>query len=480
MKRISLKLKLTLLYTFFMAMLTCAALAILFSLTNREILSSTQSRLERRVQESVEDLDYDDGKLEVDSDIYSVTRDIYLSLYDSDMYFLYGRVPQGFDQQPELADGVTRTIREGNHSWYVYDLSFPLAPDYTIYVRGITSVTDAEASFTVTLRFALILLPLMVLATAVIGYCFTKRPRFPVRQITSTVREIRADAALSRRIGLTEQSGESDKNPTNMDEIYTLAATFDDMLGELEKVFDREKQFTSDVSHELRTPVGVILAQCESMLRDSSLSEAQQADVRLIERKAKSMADMISQLLFLSRADQGTQPLNREVIDLSGLTEMTVEEGQMLADSQGRGIRIEAEIEPEIEAWADETLYIRMLVNLISNAVRYSYDNGVVEVSLSTEGEDVCGAVRDHGQGIPADALPHIWERFYQADSSRTDGSHSGLGLSMVKWIAEAHGGSVSVVSREGEGSIFTFRLPASEMGTGCGTGATAGGQPGG
>ena len=97
-----------------------------------------------------------------------------------------------------------------------------------------------------------------------------------MRQITPTVREIRADADLSRRIGLTEQSGESDKNPTNMDEIYTLAATFDDMLGELEKVFDREKQFTSDVSHELRTPVGVILAQCESMLRDSSLSEAQQ------------------------------------------------------------------------------------------------------------------------------------------------------------------------------------------------------------
>ena len=90
------------------------------------------------------------------------------------------------------------------------------------------------------------------------------------------------------------------------------------------------------------------------------------------------MADMISQLLFLSRADQGRQPLNKEVIDLSGLTEMTVEEGQMLADSQGRGIRIEAEIQPEIEAWADETFYIRMLVNLISNAVRYSRDNGVV------------------------------------------------------------------------------------------------------
>lgn len=460
MKRISLKLKLTLLYTFFMAALTCAALAILFSLSNREILSSAQSRLERRVQDSVDDLDYEDGALEVDSDFYAVTRDVYLSLYDSDMYFLYGKIPQGFDQQPEFEDGVTRTIREGNSSWYVYDLSFRLASDYTVYVRGITSVTEAEASFTITLRFALILLPLMVLATALIGYRFTRRTLLPVRQITSTVQKIRADADLSRRIGLTGQSVIADKKRKNRDEIYVLAETFDEMLGELEQVFNREKQFTSDVSHELRTPVGVILAQCETMLRDPDLSKEHRDEIRLIRRKAENMADMISQLLFLSRADQGRQPLNKEKIDLSGITEMTVEEGQMLADADGRGIRIEGKITPDIEAWADETFYIRMLVNLISNAVRYSYDNGVVEVILNKEGEDIVGVVRDHGTGISGTALPHIWERFYRADSSRTDGNHSGLGLSMVKWIAEAHGGRVSVESREGEGSTFTFRIP--------------------
>lgn len=460
MKQISLKLKLTLLYTFFMAALTCAALAILFSLSSREVLSSTQSRLERRVQDSVDDLDYEDGELEVDSDFYAVTRDVYLSLYDSDMYFLYGKIPQGFDQQPEFTDGVTRTIREGDSSWYVYDLSFRLTSDYTVYVRGITSVTEAEASFTITLRFALILLPLMVLATALIGYRFTRRTLLPVRQITSTVRQIRADADLSRRIGLTGQGEAPEKRGKNRDEIYTLAATFDEMLDELEQVFDREKQFTSDVSHELRTPAGVILAQCETMLRDPSLSGKHQEEIWLIQRKAKGMADMISQLLFLSRADQGRQPLHKEQLDLSGLTEMTVEEGQLLADAQGRGIRIQGKIAPDISARVDETFYIRMLVNLISNAVRYSHDNGVVEVSLEKENGDVVGKVQDQGSGISTAALPHIWERFYRADSSRTDGNHSGLGLSMVKWIAEAHGGSVTVKSREGEGSTFIFRLP--------------------
>lgn len=477
MKKISLKLKLTLLYTFFMVLLTCAALAILFSLSSREMLSSTQTRLENRVQESVEFIALRNGEIRIDSDFYSVVRDVYLSLYDSDMYFMYGRIPHGFTQQPELADGEIRTIRDGNREWYVYDMSYRLSEDRTVYVRGITSITDAEESFTVTVRFALVLLPLMVLATAVIGYRFTRRTLAPVRQITDTVRQIRADADLSRRIGFEEvkrngrpmpDDGGSDEETGERrkkgDEIYILGRTFDEMLEELETVFRREQQFTSDASHELRTPVSVIMAQCDAMLAEgNSLTEEQRDQIGLIQRKARGMADMISQLLFLSRADQGRQPLNKERINISELTEMIAEEQQMLADADGRGIHIETQICPEIWADVDETFYIRMLVNLISNALRYSRENGLVEVSLEQDGGVITGSVRDYGQGIAADAQPHIWERFYQAEASRTDGSHAGLGLSMVKWIAEAHGGSVSVESEEGQGSTFTFCIPAGE-----------------
>lgn len=475
MKKISLKLKLTLLYTFFMVLLTCAALAILFSLSSREMLSSTQTRLENRVQESVEFIALRNGEIRIDSDFYSVVRDVYLSLYDSDMYFMYGRIPHGFTQQPELADGEIRTIRDGNREWYVYDMSYRLSEDRTVYVRGITSITDAEESFTVTVRFALVLLPLMVLATAVIGYRFTRRTLAPVRQITDTVRQIRADADLSRRIGFEEvkrngrpmpDDGGSDEETGERrkkgDEIYILGRTFDEMLEELEEVFRREQQFTSDASHELRTPVSVIMAQCDAMLAEgNSLTEEQRDQIGLIQRKARGMADMISQLLFLSRADQGRQPLNKERINISELTEMIAEEQQMLADADGRGVHIETQICPEIWADVDETFYIRMLVNLISNALRYSRENGLVEVSLEQDGGVITGSVRDYGQGIAADTLPHIWERFYQAETSRTDGNHAGLGLSMVKWIAEAHGGSVSVESEEGQGSIFSFCIPA-------------------
>ena len=460
MKRLSLKIKLTLLYTFFMVLATCAVLAILLSLSNREILAGAQSRLERRVQDSADDVTLEDGGLRVDSDFYSVTKDVYLSLYTEDMYFLYGRVPYGFDVQPEIADGRTRRIAEGNTDWYVYDMSFRLAEDYTVYLRGITSVTDAEASFGVTIRFAVILFPLMALVTAVIGYRFTRRTLLPVKQITRTVQKIRADADLSRRIGLKAPEG---RERRNRDEIYGLASTFDDMLEELEEVFQREKQFTSDVSHELRTPISVILAQCAECLEDEGLTARQREQLLLIERKAKDMAGMISQLLFLSRADQGRQPLQREPVNVSELTLMTAEEQQLLADAEGRGVRISCDAGSDITACVDETLFIRLLVNLISNAVSYSRPNGKVTVSLSCADGELTGTVCDNGIGISEEDLPHIWERFYRADASRQPGGHSGLGLSMVKWIAEAHGGSVEAESRLGEGSTFTFHMPAGE-----------------
>ena len=460
MKRLSLKIKLTLLYTFFMVLATCAVLAILLSLSNREILAGAQSKLERRVQDSADDVTLEDGGLRVDSDFYSVTQDVYLSLYTEDMYFLYGRVPYGFDVQPEIADGRTRRIAEGNTDWYVYDMSFRLAEDYTVYLRGITSVTDAEASFGVTIRFAVILFPLMALVTAVIGYRFTRRTLLPVKQITRTVQKIRADADLSRRIGLKAPEG---RERRNRDEIYGLAGTFDDMLEELEEVFQREKQFTSDVSHELRTPISVILAQCAECLEDEGLTARQREQLLLIERKAKDMAGMISQLLFLSRADQGRQPLQKETVNVSELTLMTAEEQQLLADAEGRGVRISCDAGSDITACVDETLFIRLLVNLISNAVSYSRPNGKVTVSLSCADGEIKGTVRDNGIGISEEDLPHIWERFYRADASRQPGGHSGLGLSMVKWIAEAHGGSVEAESRLGEGSTFTFHMPAGE-----------------
>jgi len=452
MKRFSLKLKLTAMYSFFMVLVTCLCLAVLFSLSGNEILTSAQMHLRERVQESADEIELEDGEFEIDSDFYSLDNNVYLALYDTGGNFLYGKVPPGLEQAPQFEDGKIQTVKSGTEQWYVYDVQYEMENGQEFYIRGVVSVTETQKEFLIAVRFAVILLPLTVILTALIGYRLIRRTLLPVRQMTETVQEIQKDGDLSRRIGVSQDTGK--------DEFYQLAGTFDGMLESLEQAFLRERQFTSDVSHELRTPVSVILAQCEASLNRTDLSEEQRKEILLIRKKAGEMSQMISQLLLLSRADQGRQQLNKEEINISELTEIIVEEQEMLA--QRRKIEVHTEIEPDITGYLDESFYIRMLDNLISNAVSYGKEGGNIKVTLHQIPSGVRGTVEDDGIGISRDDQVHIWERFYRVDASRTgkeEGSHSGLGLSMVKWIAQAHGGNVRVESELGKGSCFTFEL---------------------
>lgn len=452
MKRFSLKLKLTAMYSFFMVLVTCLCLAVLFSLSGNEILTSAQMHLRERVQESADEIELEDGEFEIDSDFYSLDNNVYLALYDTGGNFLYGKVPPGLEQAPQFEDGKIQTVKSGTEQWYVYDVQYEMENGQEFYIRGVVSVTETQKEFLIAVRFAVILLPLTVILTVLIGYRLIRRTLLPVRQMTETVQEIQKDGDLSRRIGVSQETGK--------DEFYQLAGTFDGMLESLEQAFLRERQFTSDVSHELRTPVSVILAQCEASLNRTDLSEEQRKEILLIRKKAGEMSQMISQLLLLSRADQGRQQLNKEEINISELTEIIVEEQKMLA--QRRKIEVHTEIEPDITGYLDESFYIRMLDNLISNAVSYGKEGGNIKVTLHQIPSGVRGTVEDDGIGISRDDQVHIWERFYRVDASRTgkeDGSHSGLGLSMVKWIAQAHGGNVRVESELGKGSCFTFEL---------------------
>lgn len=374
MKKLSVRLRITLLYTFFMTVLTAASLFLLFSLSSREVLTSAGAELEEEVHESVEELTIQNGEVRVDSDFYSLEKGVYLALYDEQGYFLYGRVPYGVDVQPEFEDGNLRKLNDRQKKWFVYDQFFKVDGENSVYVRGVTSITDVEEKFYVTMRIALLSLPLMLVVTVLAGFYFTGRTLLPVKQMTGAVKKIREEENLSGRIGL-EGHGRKD-------EIYVLAETFDEMLAQVER------------------------------------------------------------------------------LNLSELTEMAVEEQKLLAEEKGLCRTFELQIEPEIYARADESYYIRLLVNLLENAVYYGKENGMVKVTLSKNGKMIEGIVEDNGIGISEEDLVHIWERFYRADPARSTDSHSGLGLSMVKWIVEAHGGTIRAESRLGEGTRFIFEIP--------------------
>ena len=289
----------------------------------------------------------------------------------------------------------------------------------------------------------------VIVFLAALGSCvIIGRSLRPLRRITESAREITDGSDLSRRIQLSP----------GRDEVHELADTFNDMMGRLERSFDAERQFTSDASHELRTPVTVILAECEMAEKMPEDTEAVQESVTEIHKQARKMSELIGKLLAYTRLEQGTRRIDREELDLSGLVEDVCEEQRTVA---ARNIKIECEASPDVLVNGDVALLISLVQNLVTNAVKYGKDGGHVWVKVYSEGSKACVSVRDDGIGIGEEDLVCIWNRFYQADRSRSDESRGiGLGLSLAQQIARLHGGRITASSRPGEGSEFIFSMP--------------------
>lgn len=301
-----------------------------------------------------------------------------------------------------------------------------------------------------TVKYVLVILPITIILAAVFGYIITRRAFRPVKEITDAAADIANGSDLSKRINLGEGKGE----------IYKLANTFDSMLETIQHNFEREKQFTNDASHELRTPVSIIMAHSELGL-DSKASDADRKEaLESINRQSHRVNKLLAELLSLARSDNEKTILEKESFDLAELTEMVIEEKKELAAERNIDIRLIGD--KAVTVYADQTLIMRVLINLITNAVKYGKDGGFIEVSVHKNGEDgaVC-RVKDNGIGISESDLLKIWDRFFRTDTARTfdENGSFGLGLPMVKSIIETHGGTVKASSVLGEGSTFEFTI---------------------
>ena len=449
MRNLSIKLKITLWYTAFMALLIILTLIVLFSISSVQVLSDARARLRNTVLRAFSEIDYEDGLLTFDDDINYLEEGVYISVYDAQGYLLYGRTPTGFSGASTLIMDQMQQVGSGQDFWYVYDYCQSVDGYGNLWIRGVASHSRSDSILRIITNAALILLPFFVAFIALGGYLITAKALRPLSAMTETARAISEGNDLTRRIRLG----------SGRDEVHVLAHTFDQMMERLQSSFETEKQFTSDVSHELRTPVAVILSQCEYASQEGTPSEELRGSIGVIGAQARKMSALISQLLTLARADSGKQKLQYELVNLSELAEIIVEEQSIAAEE--KGITLLTDIQPEILLRADETMMMRLFINLISNSITYGKPDGHTLVTLSANEAEITGSVQDDGIGIPADKLDKIWQRFYQVDPARTSGSSSGsgLGLSMVKWIVQAHGGRIEVSSRLGEGSCFTFHF---------------------
>lgn len=294
------------------------------------------------------------------------------------------------------------------------------------------------------------------------GFWLADRAMRPVKTITHTARDL-GESDLSRRLHLGRG-----------DELGELADTFDAMLDRLQAAFDRQRRFTADASHELRTPLTIINLEAGRASQPGRSSQDMQQALATIRSENEFMTRLVNNLLTLSRMDSGLTALNFEPVDLSDVALEGVERLAPLATRQG--VALEAGELPELTVSGDRQFLAQMINNLIENAIKYtapSPDRRVrVETALCSEGKVpmACLRVADSGPGIAPEHLPHLFDRFFQADPARTRGAadHAGatgsagvgLGLSIVHWIVRAHGGSVCVDSAVGQGSTFEVRLP--------------------
>lgn len=454
MKNLSVKFKITLWYTVFMTLLITAVIWLLFSIGSSRVLSDVKFRLQNTVLESYSEIEYEDGILDIGDDFNSLSEGIYLSAYDENGNLIYGNIPLSYEDSSLLVMDEIQQLKSDSsgNSWYIYDYCRYIEGYGNLWVRGVVSQTQTDAALRTLIQLSLIILPFFVLLIAGGGYYITRRTLAPLAGMTETAHHISEGTNLSERIRLGP--GE--------DEIHRLAHTFDRMMDKLQASFENEKQFTSDVSHELRTPITVILSECEYADRaDLSLEEARSC-LGVVQIQARKMSNLIAQLLTLARADSGRQKLHLELLNFSELAEIIAEEQKSLAAAEG--ITLETHIQPDIYVRADETMMMRLLINLISNSITYGRKDGHTMLTLSSDDTAITVSVSDDGIGILPDQLDKIWKRFYQADPARSSSKNgAGLGLPMVKWIAEAHGGTITVTSTPGEGSCFTIFFPINE-----------------
>ncbi len=363
---------------------------------------------------------------------------------------IHGALHSGvtFPDKPVNAYFAEVTGDDGSYYLYTYFVPAFDRSSQGAWIAGTISTSSVSAMAT-SLKWIMLAVPFIIIIAAVMGYLVTKRAFRPVSEITAAASSLSRGDTLDKRINFKGAK----------DEIGILADTFDGMLDTIESNFTKEKQFTDNASHELRTPVAVIMAQSELGLDPEATHEDRQEALESINRQAQKMNKLIHVLLNVARADNGRLKLDLEDFDLAELAEMVAEEQKIIAAE--RNISVICEYSEPVYVNADRMQIIGVVINLITNAVKYGKDGGKVTVNVKADGENAVCTVTDDGVGISEENLPRVWERFFRVNEARTSGTTDsmGMGLSIVKSVISVHGGTIGAESVLGEGSSFYFTL---------------------
>ncbi len=296
-------------------------------------------------------------------------------------------------------------------------------------------------------RIFVLTMALLFASAAVVGWFMARRALAGVESVTRTARRI-SSGSLDERVPVKKQA----------DEIDQLATTFNQMLDRIQKLVTEIKEMSDNIAHDLKSPITRIRGIAEvSLTAGSTLKEYENMAAGTIE-ECDRLLDMINTMLIISKTEAGVSPIEDREVDIAQVVREACDLFRLPAED--KGVALTCLTPDRFQIHGDIRLIQRMLANLVDNAVKYTPANGQIEVSVETAGGQVVAiSVKDTGCGISAEDLPHIFERFYRGDPSRSQPG-TGLGLSFARAIARAHGGEITVESTLNKGSAFTVVLP--------------------
>jgi len=414
--------------------------------------SIIKNNLEDAVTSALEDISVVNDILVLGDDFDTARKGTMLLLYSDDGYRLDGNLPGAFVADTILRDNAYTTVTGENESWIVYDKLKLYENGKKIWVRGIYNTDTQGTSMEWVVVFLIIFFSAFILIAIYMGYVIAENSLRPISTMIKTSEEISKSGDVNKRI----------REPDSEDELKTLGVTLNSMLDKLQELSEKEKRFSSDVAHELKTPVATMISECDYILSQNRSRDDYKDTIAGIKSQAIRMNSLISQMLTLTKSSDSKEAMQLEKVNVSELCYDVLEDFGDIAKE--KNIAIKKEINDKIYIMGDELMLMRMIRNLIDNACKYFDEEkeSFIRVKLEVDNNNnIKFKISDNGIGISKDDLPHIFDRLFKVDSSRehTDSSY-GLGLSMVKWIVDAHDGKISVESKLGEGSEFVVELP--------------------
>lgn len=448
------KVRLTLWYVFLLALVMILLGVMLYISLKSSLLSEVDSNLSIMGKQIVANLDYEDNRLSFQNDEPGGS----LSMLSSGGYAIrlmgaHGETLEGigpyrdvFSQDMRAQKGFDTVVVLGNR-WRIYTIGISSGREELLLQIG-QSLERIDTTLSKLLYFELIAIPVALVFAIAVGMFLASRALKPVVKITQLAESIKA----------IDMSGRIDLDLPD-DELGRLAKTFNDMLARLEESFASQRRFISEAAHELRTPLTIMKGTTEVLLaRERTLAEYREAleDLRV---EIDHLAELAEDLLTLSHSNAERPALDIQDLDLDEAVRSAVSLITPLATNN----RTEVELvsSGSIRFQGDRNKLIRMFLNLLDNAVKYSPRGSKISVSIRREGAKVIVAVSDTGMGIDPAELGAIFESFHRLEEAREmNPSGTGLGLSIARWIARAHGGEIEVDSKPRKGSTFKVILP--------------------